>query len=133
MLNINIPKDIQDKILKDKGVHEEKVYGYRICKSGKIEISTFDSTYEEILNNVIPDNKDRTDISTYSTSLFSNIKKIKKFLKLQKKHNPPSIIIGGYTKYGLIRKNDKCHVDWWIYNNYKEKLVNEHIFKEYID
>ena len=130
-LSNSIPDHIQQRILKDKNISEHIFYVYRVAKSGKIESDTFNSTYDDILNGLPQGKYNMDDIATYSTSGNLSKEKCAKFLHLQKtKYSPPACMIGGYTVYGLSKQDDhSTHVNWWIYDGYKERIVKEQHFE----
>ena len=134
-LNKIIPDDIKDNILNDDEVKDVKYNVYRVAKTGKIEEDTFDSTYEEIKKEIIPCfNKKLEEIGTYSTSTHIDKRDSLKFLKLQKKkYSPPACLIYGEISYGKTRyipeKTHNSHVDWWIFEGCKQKIIEENFFK----
>lgn len=128
-----IPDDVKSKILECG--KEQDIDVYRVAKSGIIDENTFLSSFEEYKLGLIPTIKDLQDVSTYSTSCYLDIKKLKKTLKMLMKYNPRAQVIKGKVKFGLSQitkeriPNKDSHVDWWIYKNQNKVLMSE--FKIY--
>ena len=124
------PKNFESEIL-PIGAKEQEIEVYRVAKTGKIDESTFWSTFLENLNRVgfdtsryIP--KEPGDPPEYSTSFYGKYKSAASICKVLTKNHPSSIIIKGKTEpeYGPSqcteertgKKDKKKHVDWWLYD-----------------
>lgn len=124
------PENFESEILPE-GAREQEIEVYRVAKTGKIEESTFWSTFLE--NSIERGNntsryipKDSNDPSEYSTSFFEKYKSAVSVCKMLTKHCPPSIVIKGKTEpeYGPSQRTEertgirdkKKHVDWWLYD-----------------
>ncbi len=130
-----IPKELkkQIEIQAIGNRHFEEVY--RVAKWGKLEERVFLSTYAEILEGYIENGEkfDKSDIGTYSTSVYTERRNCDKFINLLKRKRrlrklyPYPIVIKGKTSCGCVQKTsdrneeyeDTSHVDWWIYKDKK--------------
>ena len=147
-LNPCIPDNIK-KDIRECGAKEEiKEPVYRVAKNGKKDKVAFFSTYEEILEGILPDNEKKypkNKVITYSTSVYLDKKPCEKFIKCLKKNvatketYPHPIIIQGRTTNGLVQQTierepdytDKLHVDWWIFKGEVEEVFkNFHELEE---
>lgn len=122
------PKNFESEILPE-GAREQEIEVYRVAKTGKIEESTFWSTFLENLSRVDYDTsryipKDPNDPSEYSTSFYEKYKSVAYVCKMLTKNSPSPIIIKGKTELGYgpsqrtreRKKEKKKHVDWWLYD-----------------
>ncbi len=124
------PKDIE-KLAKDDGA-ENKSFDdvYRIAASGKIEKSTFLSTFEENNSDFVNrdlQKKKELGLDDYSTSFFDKKKAALKILDLKKKYYDFPKLVKGKIRpcFGLSmktieskkRKRRKGHIDLWKYKN----------------
>lgn len=129
-----IPKELAIKI-RENGREQDYQPVYRVAKRGIIDEIAFMGTYEEYLFDNRNFNKDLNEIGSYSTSCYLSTKYPKKFLgylkeRLYKKY-PYPIIIQGSTICGLsqltIERLPDCleedHIDWWIYKDCSEELI----------
>ena len=130
------PKDFVTEILPQDASFENRVV-YRIIKNGIINRDSFLSSFEEdAKNNIV--RKIALDLmnpSTYSTSCFDNKSKARKMLKFFMKRNPAAFLAKGITaiecgpsQVTFCRtndKNDKAHIDWWIYDDSKPHVFFE--------
>lgn len=80
-----IPKNIKEKILKSGASEKHFQQVYRVAKWGKSEEKAFISTYEEILEGIIPDRYSKEEVGTYSTSVYTSRKNYDKFINCLKK------------------------------------------------
>ena len=108
-----------------KGAKEERIDVYRVCRSGKVEPSSFLPTYLDELAKTKENDGEEHDIGYYAMSTFFKENDAKRALKFFRGKQPCAILAIGYTEpsCGLCqrtrerKKNAKSHVDWWLYQN----------------
>lgn len=136
------PLDFENRIL-PKDALAQDIEVYRVCENGEIEPNSFLSTYEEALLGTyyktiseLLNELDEDDPILYSTSCFTNFKKVVWIVRSKRQNGYPNpIIVKGYIKgiYGLSQvtyertKHDKKsgHIDWWIYKDANKQLYND--------
>lgn len=114
-----------------EGAREERIYVYRVCRSGKVEPSSFLPTYLDELAMTKENVEVEHDIGHYSLSTFFKKNDARRALKFFRGKQPSAILAIGGTEpsCGLCqrtrerKKNAKSHVDWWLYQG-----AEPHIF-----
>lgn len=114
-----------------EGAREERIDVYRVCRSGKVDPSSFLPTYLDELAMTKENAEGDHDIGYYSLSTFFKENDARRVLKFLRGKQPCAILAIGSTdpSCGLCqrtrerKKNAKSHVDWWLYQG-----VEPHIF-----
>ena len=136
-----IPKNIANEI-KRHGKEQDGQHVYRVAKRGTINEIAFMGSYEEVLYENRKFTKDLNEIGSYSTSCYLSPKHPSKFLgflkaKLFKKYPYPRIIHGNticglsqLTKERIPDYLEEDHIDWWIYKESFEKIIQAFTYVE---
>ncbi len=108
-----------------KGIKEEEIEVYRICRTGRIEEASFLPTYLDELSKT-KENADIADpeIGYYSLSTYEKERDARKKLKFFRGKRPDAIASKGITacSCGVVqrtRERTGCkdsHIDWWLYD-----------------
>lgn len=135
-LSMCIREDLKAEIIR-QGTENFDQSVYRVSKWGTIEEKTFLNTCEEIQYETRKCKENRSEIGTFSTSCYTTLKRPKKFVKLLKKklqelYPCPKVIVGhtlgGLSQQTILRIKDypeKEHIDWWIYKDQIELVIND--------
>ncbi len=136
-----IPEYLVEKIRKN-GKEQDEQHVYRVAKRGIISNVEFMGSYEETLFEKRPFKGNLEEIGSYSTSCYLTLKYPIKFLRylkasLFKKYPHPTIIQGNtvcglsqLTKERIPDYEKEDHIDWWIYKDNFDKLVQSFTFVE---
>ena len=98
-----------------EGAREERITVYRVCRSGKVEPSSFLPTYLDELAMTKENAEAEYDIGHYSLSTFFKENEAKRALKFFRGKQPNAILAIGCTEQAVDcvneRKNEKKVLD----------------------
>ena len=121
-----------------EGAREERITEYRVCRSGRVEPSSFLPTYLDELAMTKENAEAEYDIGHYSLSTFFKENEAKRALKFFRGKQPNAILAIGCTEpsCGLCqrtkerKKGARSHVDWWLYQDAKPHILFQEISQE---
>lgn len=99
---------------------------FRACATGKVDEPSFLNTFEADYgaNTSKVDEKDVSNPSIYSLSVYEKYKDVKRFATMTSKYKVPFTIAKGTTSLicGIMLQSHSkksSHVDWWLYKKAK--------------
>lgn len=121
-----------------EGAREERITVYRVCRSGKVEPSSFLPTYLDELAMTKENVEEKHDIGYYSLSTFFKENDAKRALKFFRGKQPSAVLAIGSTEpsCGLCqrtkerKKTARSHVDWWLYQGAEPHILFQEICQE---
>ena len=121
-----------------EGARGERIIVYRICRSGKVDPSSFLPSYLDELAMTKENAEAEHDIGYYSLSTFSKENDAKRALKFFRGKQPNAVLAIGSTEpsCGLCqrtkerKKNAKSHVDWWLYQGAEPHIFFQEVCRE---
>ena len=105
------------------GAKEESIEVYRICRTGRVEASSFLPTYLDELAHTKEQEDGDHEIGYYSLSTYEKERDARNRLKFFRGKQPAAIAAKGTTdpSCGLVQRTKErtgkkdSHVDWWLY------------------
>ena len=121
-----------------EGAREERIIVYRVCRSGKVDSSSFLPSYLDELAMTKENAEAEHDIGQYSLSTFFKENDAKRALKFFRGKQPNAVLAIGSTEpsCGLCqrtkerKKNAKSHVDWWLYQGAEPHIFFQEVCQE---
>lgn len=112
--------DDAEKSIKNRGgeyIFQENVY--RILPNGEVNREAFSSTYAEQHATRRKPKQQKSQITSYSTSLSDSVERLQDLLNttMRGKYPDPGIAKGSIVPCcgPSTRPNEKHHIDWWIF------------------